>query len=110
MKKILLSLALMAPMLAQADEFDITMNVVDSNESFDEAIVNRIALPFSSAPDKAGRDDVRVEALRPDALGELLGDSLSGSGVGHSGAEGVDVNTIRESLGLPETIDLELPR
>ena len=110
MKKILLSLVLMAPLLAQADEFDITMKVVDSNESFDEAIVNRIALPFSTAPDKTGRDDVRLEALKPSALNDLLGGSLSGSGVDHSGSQGLAVDNIRENLGLPETLDLELPR
>ena len=35
-------------MSAYAENFDITMDVVGAEESFDEVIVNRISLPFSS--------------------------------------------------------------
>ena len=43
---IVFAVTLSSPTLVLADEFDITMDVVGAEESFDEVIVNRIALPF----------------------------------------------------------------
>ncbi len=82
---------LLASAVAWADDFDITMNVIEADETFDEAIVNRIALPFSStsasqaAKAKAQqKDDLRqldeLEALVNERIGGSQGSSANSDG------------------------------
>ncbi len=47
MKRTLLASLMLLSTVAAADEFDITMEIIGADESIDEAIVNRIALPFA---------------------------------------------------------------
>ncbi len=72
MRTLLILSLLLAPAWVWADEFDITMDVVGAEESFDEVIVNRIALPFAPA---SGR--------HPDAPPRLESDAASLSELNH---------------------------
>lgn len=56
--KTAIAAALLVPVAAFADDFDITMDVVGADESFDEVIVNRIALPFAGS---ANRDALQLQ-------------------------------------------------
>lgn len=66
-RAILLAL-LLVPGLALADAFDVTMTVVGQDESFDETVVNRIALPFGQA---ASSETAATPESEPDALRRL---------------------------------------
>ncbi|ORE88484.1 hypothetical protein ATO7_01375 [Oceanococcus atlanticus] len=80
MKHRILQVALIAlsPMVAWADEFDITMDVVGADESFDEVIVNRISLPFAER-EGSHVDPQATQNESPDSLLDSLSDSLGGS-------------------------------
>ena len=77
MKNRILQVALiaLAPVVAWADDFDITMDVVGADESFDEVIVNRIALPFSGR-EGSRVDQQAVEGESSDSLLDNLGEML----------------------------------
>ncbi|MGJ8670887.1 MAG: hypothetical protein ACSHXK_15480 [Oceanococcus sp.] len=83
---VVLVAAVFAPSAAFADEFDITMDVVGAEESFDEVIVNRIALPFSqSSSDRAEmRDRAAVGADVLDEVSSVVDGQLSSAEVGDS--------------------------
>ena len=55
------------PALALADAFDVTMTVVGQDESFDETVVNRIALPFGQATSNRMSDDHTGIQCTPDS-------------------------------------------
>ena len=74
------SLLLLSPSLVLADKFDITMDVVGAEESFDEVIVNRIALPFTQSSSKAldAQNSRSADGLL-DQLGDIAVDDPIGS-------------------------------
>lgn len=91
MMKIVVGAGLMvvASSAMSADDFDITMDVVSQDESFNDAIVNRIALPFERR-DSVGsgqvmkvKDDNLLEELE-----EATRDALQGSASGGDSAAG----------------------
>lgn len=78
-RKILgIAMLLASPLAFAADEFDITMDVVGADESFDEAIVNQIELPFAASKNGLGLDATALESSTLEQLEELVGGSLSG--------------------------------
>ncbi len=104
MKHRILQVALMAlsPVVAWADDFDITMDVVGTDESFDEVIVNRISLPF------AERDNPRVDrqATQDEAADDLL-DSLSdalGSSLGGDDADASSLGDLDRMIDARELV------
>ncbi len=107
MKNRILQVALiaLAPVAAWADNFDITMDVVGTDESFDEVIVNRIALPFT------GREGSRVDQQAVegesadsmlDNLGEMLDPALESNEPG-AGSIGELDSMIDSSSMVPAT-------
>ena len=85
--------------VAHADEFDITMDVVGDEESFDEVIVNRIALPFAqSSSDRAElRDRAALDGSMLDEVTGAVDSQLSSADVG----EGMDLEPMIERQDLP---------
>lgn len=79
------AVVLSAPLAALADEFDITMDVVGAEESFDEVIVNRIALPFSRNEDNERLKNRGDKGLAAEVVGDvvdIVDERLAGSEIG----------------------------
>lgn len=90
---------------AFADDFDITMDVVGVNESFDQAIVNQIDLPFVTATANEGLEPLALEGNALQQLEDLLGNGLtSGNDVSGGGGDAGDLD-----LGLGDLISGDLP-
>lgn len=107
MKTVLTIGMLLASAVAWADDFDITMNVIEANETFDEAIVNRIALPFtsSSASQAAKAKAESQDSLRQlDELEALVNERIGGAQGGGSADSGGSVPGVD---GLPQGADLQ---
>lgn len=88
-----------------ADDFDVTMDVIGVDESLDDAIVNRISLPFSvhkGAISKAPQGMVRRGI--DDELRELVEAQLDGAGM-DQGA-GVSGSEVLTSEDVPSANDL----
>lgn len=111
MKHRILQVALMAlcPVVAWADDFDITMDVVGADESFDEVIVNRISLPF------AEREGTRVDPQATqndgaDSLLDGLNDALDSSlGSDDTGAGSIgELDSMIDAGGLVPSVDGEV--
>lgn len=79
LKRLILGTLLLGPGLALAeDEFDITMDVVASDESFDEAVVNQIELPFGQRDGDGKLQPAALSDSPLDQLEDLVGERISG--------------------------------